>query len=422
MAEAAASSGAERVRSAVLVALMALLLGPVAGAQEPSPPPPVVDLKALPRLWSVVSRRAATDEQRLEMARRLEVPALTFVENALIDAGGVQLKVNLLAAPDEAAAIVVQRQVEALFRKPPGTVFRRGATVIELVGRNGPILARVAHALGLAPAATVRWKVAAVVSPLLGIEDPEPTAWNRLFNHLGALGAGGDPSAARDLAKGFRFAPALRAAPAGAPGLLATPLEPSPHLPDVPRLRLEGDVEVTAFTARPAPAPGEALTAATPRWPTDLEPLREAVDRLDVGQTGQARLEALLGLVRGALRYGGETGCRQGVAAALERKVGQCADHADLLVALCRTAGIPARGVWGWVAGLGGHVWVEAWLPDRRSAGSAPDGAGGAWHAVDATATWVGVSADYVPIFVTEDGEVPAVYWGPPRLDRGEPK
>lgn len=387
-----------------------LSLAFTAAAQEP---PPVVDLKALPRLWSVVQRSVATDEQRLEMAKRLEVPALTYVENALIDAGGVQLKVNVLATPDEAAAAVAAKQVETLFHKPPGTVFRRGATVVELVGRNGPILAKAGHALGLVPAATVRWKVAAVVSPLLGIDDPEPTAWNRLFNHLDALGAGGDPSAARHLARGFRFAPALLAAPAGAPVLSAAPLEPSPHLPDVPRVRLEGEVEVTAFTARPAPAPGEPLTAATPRWPTDLEPLRQAVDRLDAGQAGLARLEALLGLVRGALRYGGETGCRQGVRAALERTMGRCADHADLLVALCRTAGIPAREVWGWVPGLGGHVWVEAWLPD---------GAGGAWHAVDATTTWVGVSADYVPLFVTEDGEVPAVYWGPPRLERGAPK
>lgn len=400
------------MRTTSTLALLALF-APLAAAQDA--PPPVVDLKALPRLWSVAQRSVATDEQRLEMARRLEVPTLTSCENVLIDAGGVQLKVNLLGAPDEAAAIALQRQVQTVLFKPPGTVFRRGATVVELVGRNDPILARVAHALGLAPAATARWKVSAVVSPLLGIDDAPPPAWTRLGDHLGALGAGGDPAAARRLAKGFRFAPALRPAPAGAPAFTAAPLEPSPLLPELPRVRLEGEVEVTAYAARPAPAPGAALTAGTPRWPTDMELLRGAVDRLDAGQTGMARLEALLGLVRSALKYGGEPGSRRGIAAALDLKVGQSADHADLLVALCRTAGIPAREVWGWVAEKGGHVWVEAWLPD---------GAGGAWHAVDATTTWVGVPADHVPLFVTEDGEVPAVYWGSPRLDldRGPPK
>ena len=117
-------------------------------------------------------------------------------------------------------------------------------------------------------------------------------------------------------------------------------------------------------------------------------------------------MQRALGWLRAHVRYGGETGSRWGTAQVIAQGYGQCWDHADVLVTLCRAAGVPAQEVMGWLAGVGGHVWTEVYLD-------------GAWWPVDATASWIGTSQDYVPLLVSEDGEAPAIYWGAPdRLER----
>jgi transglutaminase-like putative cysteine protease len=91
----------------------------------------------------------------------------------------------------------------------------------------------------------------------------------------------------------------------------------------------------------------------------------------------------------------------RGSATALEvlrAKRGDCTEHAVLVVALCRAAGIPARAVSGLEylstdgkALAGFHAWAEAWL--------------GRWTPVDATIPEVGTSARYVFIGYDEPGE-----------------
>ena len=49
----------------------------------------------------------------------------------------------------------------------------------------------------------------------------------------------------------------------------------------------------------------------------------------------------------------------------LENATGDCSEHAVLLAALCRAAGIPARVAIGYmyIAGIfGGHMWAEVWI------------------------------------------------------------
>ena len=67
---------------------------------------------------------------------------------------------------------------------------------------------------------------------------------------------------------------------------------------------------------------------------------------------------------------------------------------------------MPARQIMGWVDGMGGHIWAEAYIKNEG------------WIQLDATASFLGVSEDYVPFFIIEDGRVPAVYWDSPVLKR----
>lgn len=70
----------------------------------------------------------------------------------------------------------------------------------------------------------------------------------------------------------------------------------------------------------------------------------------------------------------------------LRARRGDCTEHAALFVALCRAAGLPARGAWGLVAGEEGlafHAWAEAY-------------AGGRWIPVDAALGRFGVPALYL--------------------------
>lgn len=379
-------------------ALLALaLLAAHARADDVGP----LDLGRLPRAWRVAQRVEATEAQRAALGQRLGV-AMARVENVTFDACGVPLKVNQIACASEDDARALLAALERV--KPVELLARRGATVVELVC-GAPQVAKAARAaLGLDPPGQARWAVALVVVPLER-EGDDPTAWNRLFNLLAAADRGQDVAA--DVARlraGFGLATALAPAPPLATAWTARPLEPRL---DLPRVALEGEVVVPTFAGRPAERPGPALVAATPRWPSEAEVVRAAVAEATTGaRDDRERVELLLGWLRARVRYDGEVGSRWGTLRVLDQGFGRCWDHSDVLITLCRAAGVPARQVYGWMAFAGGHVWCEAYLD-------------GAWWPVDATASWVGGAAEHVPFFTSEGGEHPAALWGPPsRLER----
>jgi len=82
----------------------------------------------------------------------------------------------------------------------------------------------------------------------------------------------------------------------------------------------------------------------------------------------------------------------------LDNAAGDCTEHAVLVVALMRAAGIPARAVDGIVlasdrdgSGVAGyHAWAEIWL--------------GEWIGVDATVNEIGTSARYLEFGLDEPG------------------
>ena len=86
------------------------------------------------------------------------------------------------------------------------------------------------------------------------------------------------------------------------------------------------------------------------------------------------RLYALAGGVAERVRYQkGSTSVEETAAAALARGEGVCQDQAHVFISCCRTAGIPARYVSGYLYSGGddggtaaSHAWVDAWIADSR--------------------------------------------------------
>jgi transglutaminase-like putative cysteine protease len=87
--------------------------------------------------------------------------------------------------------------------------------------------------------------------------------------------------------------------------------------------------------------------------------------------------------VYGRMHYlPGSTGISTPASAALEGKTGVCQDFAQVMIAICRTAGLPARYVSGHLEGEGQmHAWVEVLY---TAAGMSEAGAL-AWHPLDPT-------------------------------------
>jgi transglutaminase-like putative cysteine protease len=90
----------------------------------------------------------------------------------------------------------------------------------------------------------------------------------------------------------------------------------------------------------------------------------------------------------------------------LEQKYGRCWDFFDVFVTLCRAANIPSRQVIGWIYGKSGNVWVEYFIPEKG------------WCSIDPSTPSSGITTDYVPFFISEDGELPAIYWDEPHLNQ----
>lgn len=82
-------------------------------------------------------------------------------------------------------------------------------------------------------------------------------------------------------------------------------------------------------------------------------------------------LEAMMDDLRQRMPYTpGSTQVHEAASATFGRGMGVCQDHAHVFIACCRSLGVPARYVSGYIhvddAGhLASHAWVEAWLQER---------------------------------------------------------
>jgi transglutaminase-like putative cysteine protease len=133
-------------------------------------------------------------------------------------------------------------------------------------------------------------------------------------------------------------------------------------------LREQGALSPLAYLAP------TALTAASERI------LALAREHLQGHGPLRQRLYDLASGVCAKVRYQpGTTTVEDPAAAALERGEGVCQDQAHVLIACCRSMGIPARYVSGYLCSehageTASHAWAEAWLSDAQG-----------WHGIDVT-------------------------------------
>lgn len=349
------------------------------------------------------------------------------VVNYFLASGDTSAQVNIITGSSETETA---RIFETLSRNPGmrKRLALKSRRVVEFVGMTPALMHEFRVAMDLLDRKPRRYRVEA----RLGLVDqgnggdttellnlllkprPEDAAWT------GAL---------ERLKKKIRFGRTLRLrrdpTPAGAPSYRLRP-EPVSVAKDglswvyafdqvdlvhgIPTVALEAEVATAGFTDKEADSPDRAtLTAATPIWPTKNPKITTLAARLCQDQkSDEEKLRSIHGWVVDHIRYGGRRGSRDGTLVVLERKLGQCWDMADVLVTLARAAGLPARQVAGWVEGLSGHIWAEVYLEGRG------------WVSVDPTVPWLGVGGEYVPLMVTEDGEMPVLHARIPVLERLE--
>jgi transglutaminase-like putative cysteine protease len=143
---------------------------------------------------------------------------------------------------------------------------------------------------------------------------------------------------------------------------------------DVPVVPESVEFTVAAVVERRGAYRDHVLPASAvkdPRWlrPTRLTVADAALMSLAEPMRGRHPLEVgeeVCALVHTAMPYEyGVTSTRTTAAEALAGGRGVCQDHAHVMLAVCRAAGVPARYVSGHLLGDGGtHAWVEVLVPD----------------------------------------------------------
>ncbi len=150
------------------------------------------------------------------------------------------------------------------------------------------------------------------------------------------------------------------------------------------RIVVEGEVEIddrSEFGFDVGPISPLVFLAPTPLTTADARIRDLALGALGgMGAASRAQAEALAAAVCGAMRYKpGTTTVADTAVSALTRGEGVCQDQAQLFIACCRAAGVPARYVSGYLhAGeapdLASHAWADLWLEAES-----------AWFGIDVT-------------------------------------
>ncbi len=418
--------------SFILIVFLLALLGPIGKSLLAGPAESF--LRELPPGLFLKSSMEVPAEQTKAIGKKLG-GNLERLTNSVLQVHGQLIQVNVLTAVDEANATAIYRNLSNIKSFPFS--IQKGNLVVEYIGKelNFALAIKTSYELGMLPKPTmISYQVVAELSP---VAKADYTASNLLFNYFITMR---DPSnkasvreeAARqihELVPKFKFGqclmlrnPKLSAEPAKyefkppVVGLRETKatityafsqllyLQKVPYVIAIMKI----NVDDTGFS-QSSVAPLKTLTAATPFWPSDDPEIIALAQEITSGKTThEAKAMAILHWLEPGrnLMYSGPVGSRWGVHQVLEQKFGRCWDFADCFVTLARAAGVPSREVAGWLYGSGGHVWTEFYQEGKG------------WQQVDPTGGGILKCGIYhIPYFTSEDGEMPIVYIGMPRID-----
>ena len=385
---------------------------------------PAID-DVLPSSWSISSRIMVPEEKLPDFGRKLGGEVVT-IENYVVDAGGIPIQINMVKCRSEEDAKNIFNTLLSI-HKEDYRCLRINKTVYEFICKNR-LVTKKARSLFATKKSTVVWEVNLVIAPLTKSNDME---WNSLFNLLRKYRKGGaDPGIKEALlkrTKHFEFGDVIAfnnrvidgikpeyridavKIDSGRDDIVTFKLKAPKEELNIPEVEVVTSIPVKGFASyRPQHKVDINLyTKPTEYWPSDSPLILSILDKiLKDDLTELQKLQAIQSWVYKNIRYAGEVGSRYGTLKVMEQGFGRCWDKCDVLITLCRAARIPARQIMGWVDGMGGHIWAEAYIDSEG------------WIQLDATASFLGVSEDYVQFFIIEDGRVPAVYWDSPVLKR----
>lgn len=144
---------------------------------------------------------------------------------------------------------------------------------------------------------------------------------------------------------------------------------------------------------------GRSAWLASERFVESDHPLiQELAQKLKGNSSPEDSARAIYEWVRDNVDYAGYIEEQRGALRALQERTGDCTEYADLVVALARSAGIPARSVGGYVSewdfaprAQDYHNWAELYIND-------------AWRIVDAQkGNWLPVSGGYITFRIQRD-------------------
>jgi transglutaminase-like putative cysteine protease len=384
-----------------------------------------LDESALPLCWSWMSSYAAGPD-RLDEAAQVLGRRPARVDVVELYAGSVPLTLTAYhfdAAGDAERAFASRHDDGYRFAIHDRTVFEFECT-------NRYAIPRLKHAMGIFPRHERVWTVTMEVAPEYRGEDNH---WNALYNALAGQHDQPDDQGAVftaiDLAPRFRFDNKLLLPVPNTPwGTPEYAFEPQPQtrevendqltvtfgeLPrtvDVPRVTVHATIPTRSFSSYPPDYKPDLyrLLLKTDPWPWTHGAVQGRLRKIVRGDWPmEEKIEEILCWVHFVLELEpGEPMGRNGILKTLETGQAYAWDRNDVFVSMCRFLDIPTRQVYGWLVGHGPHVWTRVYNPENNL-----------WIDVEPTFGWMGVSEEYIPLFVSDIGHPPFVFTKTPEIE-----
>ncbi len=380
----------------------------------------------LPLAWKTVETIEVPDVNLPSFSQKLK-GEIVALENQIIDVGGIRLQINTVECANRAEAEKVYETLVSMSGNPRNYLVRDN-TVFEYICNNGFVIQKAMSIFSPQVSRTAKWDVVLMMAP---IRDADYMKWNEMFNHLKSYRADSDnpviASKIKNLRPSFEFDSTITLfyetenwnnihfnifgsaeADRVAEDIIAFRYQKPMDILGIPFTQMGLTAWSKSFGIyKPEYAVNyPKLTEATEFWPFDKPEIQAIVQNtVNDDMNDREKAERLLKWVNDNIEFEGQTiGSRYGVMDVLEQGFGHCWDHADVYITLCRAAGIPARQIMGWLYRQEGHIWCEVYLRDIG------------WVPVDATASWLGVSIEYIPLVLSEDGAMPFIYWDIPEI------
>ncbi len=376
-----------------------------------------------PANWTIVKTVTVPDNQLASFGQKLGGNILAL-KNCFLDIDGVTLQMNIINCRTPDDAVNIRKTLLGIHRSEEKCLID-GKNVYELIGQNTLYVKKARSLLG--KNTVTMWQVEMELAPLGKSDD---MSWNTLFNLLREYknnNNGRTRNQILNLAKKFKFSQTLnfnnktvdgekpkyringtRQAVSGSDMTVFRINNPVYEL-GIPKIKVSAGIPVQGFTPYKPPHSVDVdyYTAPNPYWPAQNPKILALVGKIIKNRhTEKQKIIAIQRWVYKNIRYGGTAGSRYGTINVIEQGYGRCWDKCDVLITLCRAAGLPARQVAGWVYGQSGHIWAEVYILNQG------------WISLDATAAVLGVSDDYIPFFILNTGKMPAVYWDIPRIQK----